>query len=889
MTLTLEAIEEHRVAATNDDRSAGHRGRDMPASLEADRRTLIRRVTFDLTGLPPTPEEVEHFVSDASPRAYEKLVDRLLASEQYGERWAQHWLDVVHYADTHGYDKDKVRPNAWPYRDYVIRAFNNDKPYGQFVREQLAGDRLASDVADGIPALGFIAAGPFDFVGQIEVGDGTMEKQRVRNIDRDDMVSATMNTFVSLTVQCARCHDHKFDPISQPEYYGLQAVFAAVDRADRAYDVDPHLRATRAAFQQKERELRATRAKLDVVLQTAAGPELAALDAKIAELTKKADAAPLPEFGYHSAIEPRADVEKWVQVDLGQPTELDQIVLIGAHDDFNGIGAGFGFPVRFKVAISSDPDFKTEVYSVGDRTADPVPNPGTRPLSVNAFSVTGRYVRVTATQLAKRQNDYILALAELQALTKDGQNAAAGKPVTALDSIEAPVRWARVNLVDGVFRGAKNPEIVEQLAAAKAERDALLEQKVSDATRLELAYTEEELARTTHNLTEMHPPEYVFAAATEFNPQGQHQPTHGVPRPVFVLARGNEQQPLEPAVPGAVACVTGLPSAFELRAESHESDRRVALAEWIVDPRSPLTWRSIVNRVWHYHFGRGLVDTPNDFGRMGGTPTHPALLDWLAVEFRDNGQSLKALHRLIVTSAVYRQSSAHNGESARIDADNRFLWRMNRTRLEAEEVRDAVLAVSGKLRLDGGGPGFRAFGFKDDHSPHYLYDEHDPDDSASHRRSVYRFIVRSVPDPFLMTLDCADPSLLVERRIETVTPLQALALLNNDFMVRMAEHLAERVATGDSDMRGQIAEVFRLALQREPDEAELAVLVPVVEQHGLANVCRLMFNARMSLRLWSSGWCTLTQFVSKKRFPEIEPCRQNSCSLCPSCRCGSRV
>ncbi len=207
----------------------------------ADRRTLVRRVSYDLAGLPPSPQEVDDFIADPAPDAYEKLVDRLLASPRYGERWGRHWLDTVHYGDTHGYDKDKIRPNAWPYRDYVIRSFNDDKPYTRFVKEQTAGDWFYPGTADGIVALGFIAAGPFDLVGQTELREGTIDKTITRNLDRDDMVAITINTFVSLTVQCARCHNHKFDPISQEDYYSLQAVFAAVDRADRPYDADPIL------------------------------------------------------------------------------------------------------------------------------------------------------------------------------------------------------------------------------------------------------------------------------------------------------------------------------------------------------------------------------------------------------------------------------------------------------------------------------------------------------------------------------------------------------------------------------------------------------------------------------------------------------------------------
>jgi hypothetical protein len=249
-----------------------------------------------------------------------------------------------------------------------------------------------------------------------------------------------------------------------------------------------------------------------------------------------------------------------------------------------------------------------------------------------------------------------------------------------------------------------------------------------------------------------------------------------------------------------------------------------------------------VNRVWQYHFGRGIVDSPNDFGRMGSPPTHPELLDWLAVEFRDGTQSIKALHRLICTSAVYRQSSGGNAEFERQDAANQFLGRMNRRRLEAEAVRDSVLSVSGQLNGKRGGPPFQAFGFKDDESPHYKYEEYNPDDPQSHRRSVYRLIVRSVPDPFMATLDCADPSASVARRNETLTPLQSLALLNNPFMVTMAQHFAERITPMGQDTEERLMAAWRLAFGREPTNSELAPLVEYTDRRGLANACRLLFN-----------------------------------------------
>ena len=823
----------------------------LAPSPEADRRTLIRRVYFDLTGLPPAPEEVDRFVADPDPQAYEKLVDALLASPRYGERWARHWLDVVHYGDTHGYDKDKVRPNAWPYRDYVIRAFNEDRPYDRFVKEQLAGDVFYPGTADGVAGLGFIAAGPFDFVGQIEVGDGTMEKQRVRNIDRDDMVSVAANTFVSLTAQCARCHNHKFDPISQEDYYSLQAVFAAVDRADRPFDPDSRVAEQRKVLSRKRRELAALRGQLDARLVQAGGQELMSLNARITATQGGRAPGERPEYGYHSNIEPKQDTPKWVQVDLGAATPIKSVVLVAANDSFNNIGAGFGFPVRYKVEASDDPAFAAGVRVLADHTAADVPNPGVAPQPLPADGNPARYVRVTATKLSPRQNDYIFALAELSVLRPDGTNAARGAVVTALDSIEGAPRWARVNLVDGIYPGAtESPEPPAALATLREERAKLMTTKVDPAVLAAFEKAERELGEVNEGLAALPRPEFVvYAAASEFDQMGSFSATFGKPRPVHLLHRGDEKSPRQEVAPGTVGAVKDLPARFTLPAEHDESQRRAALAEWVLDGRNPLTWRSIVNRVWYYHFGRGIVETPNDFGRMGAEPTHPELLDWLAAEFRDGGphvsrQSIKSLHRLILTSSAYRQSSASHAEHAKVDGGNQYLWRQNRQRLAAEAIRDSALAAAGLLDTGKvGGPGFMAFGFLDDHSPHYKYAEHDPDDPASHRRSVYRLIVRSVPDPFMETLDCADPSLIVERRNETLTALQALALLNNKFMVRMAERFAQRVEEqSPGDLPKQIDAACRLALGRAPTPEESAALLEVAQKHGLPNACRLIFN-----------------------------------------------
>ncbi|WP_435011155.1 DUF1553 domain-containing protein [Tundrisphaera lichenicola] len=811
----------------------------LTPSPEADRRTLIRRVTFDLIGLPPTPEEIQSFLDDPAPDAYEKVVDRLLASPHLGERWGRHWLDVARYGDTHGYDKDKPRPNAWPYRDYVIRAFNEDKPYGQFVREQVAGNVLYPGTRDGLEALGFISAGPWDFIGQAEVPETKIDGQIARLLDRDDMVSNTLNTFASLTVQCARCHDHKFDPVSQEDYYSLQAVFAALDKADRTYDPDPAVAIRRS-------ELTARRAALDPVSNSLAslarkkaGEPLAEIDRQIEALTRKDGLEKSPSFGYHSNISPTPDAARWVQVDLGKPVEIARIVLHAPDDDFNGIGPGFGFPVRFKVEASDDPDFRT-ASMVADRTIEDFPNPWLNPVPFD-FGKSARYVRITATQLKARQNDYNFALAEVEVFNEAGVNLAREARVSALDTIEAPPRWSSANLVDGLYPTTNVELAVLQGRRTILFREALCDPHVrdkADRIRREVSEIDKELARLPE-------PHRVYSGTIHsgtgaFRGTG---PDGGKPRVIHVLKRGEVTMPGAIAEPGVPPVLEGVPDRFGLPPDAPEGDRRAALARWLTDPRHPLTWRSIVNRVWMYHFGRGLVESPSDFGRMGRTPSHPELLDWLAAEFRDGGQSLKQLHRMIVLSSTYRQSSAVDDNKATIDGDNTYLWRMNRRRLEAEEIRDSVLMVAGHLDRTPGGPGFQDFVVeRPEHSPHYEYRLADPEDPKTHRRSIYRFIVRSQPQPFLTALDCADPSSGVDKRNESTTALQALALLNDRLMVSMAAHLAERLDQEPGDLGSKIDRAVLLALGRSPSDEERQILADHAGRFGLANACRLIFN-----------------------------------------------
>jgi hypothetical protein len=882
----------------------------LAPSQPADRLTLIRRLSFDLIGLPPTPEEVWKFVSDTGPDAYERLVDRLLASPRYGERWARHWLDVVHYGESHGYDKDKPRTNAWAYRDYVIRSLNNDTPYTRFVQEQLAGDVLFPDVPDGVIATGFIAAGPWDYVGHVELSEGKTDGLIARYNDRDDMVMNTMSTFLSLTVHCARCHDHKFDPISQVEYYGLQAVFAGVDRADRPFDLDPQVAAERRTLMAERKGLVTRQKELNECVAKATNPQIEQIGTRLKELKEQLNALPKPDKespsnGYHSGIEPTPDVDKWVQVDLGQVRPIDEVRLVPARPTDFPDTPGFGFPRRFRVEAAKTDNFSDRSV-LADHTKGDFPNPADNPAVIPAKDCSARFIRVTATRLWERTHDFVFALAELQVFSGTN-NVTAGANVTALDSIEGG-RWGRAKLVDN-FDSRKlltdppeAPEVRIKRNELKAEIDTLEEDRANKvqalldaATKSEIIEVRNRIAQVNREVDVLPKPQWVYAAADDFAPTGSFLPS-GTPRPIHLLKRGDVKRPGPLMAPAALNCIPGLAGDLPMIEPKDEGSRRAALARWVTDSRNMLTRRSIVNRVWQYHFGRGIVDTPNDFGHMGSLPTHPELLDWLAYWFLENGESLKKLHRLIVTSATYRQSSSPVGSDVKrltsnssadhqlgaqvsetglraasvfsaqqpagsashqesqslltsaatagqIDSDNRLLWHMNRQRLDAESFHDALLFLSGRLDFAMGGPSARQFFFKDDHSPVYDYTRFDVDSPESSRPSIYRFIVRSVPDPFMETLDCPDANLLAPKRNITLTALQALSTLNNPFVLRQCERFAARLQGQSADLSEEIDLAYRLALSRRPHPHEAALLRAYAQKHGLPNACRLLVNS----------------------------------------------
>lgn len=816
----------------------------------ADAGTLLRRIRYDLTGLPPSPAEIKAFLADWAhdpEQAWAALVDRLLADPGFGEKWGQHWLDLARYAETHGYDKDKPRMNAWPYRDYVIESFNDDKPYDVFVREQIAGDSLATDRATGIIATGFLAAGPWDFIGHVEVGEGKLDGRIAKHLDRDEIVSAVYNVFQSTTIQCAQCHDHKFDPIASEDYYRVHAVFAAIDRADRVYA------GLNAEQIQRKRELESQRSgvrrlqtRAERELRSAVAREARKIDPRIEELEASATRVPPSRHGFHSTISKDQDLTKWVQIDLGRPIELDQVELIACYDEFNNIGEGFGFPLRFKVEVTDAESFGERVRVLADQTELDFANPRSKPVSFSTDGRPVRLIRVTATRLAERKNDYIFALAELRAVDSAGQTVSMNCAVSASDAIPANDRWSTDFLVDGEFMPQSlNDASMEELSRLRDERYKIEKSKRTPAFEARMKFWNKQLTTVNEELRTFPRGQLVFAATTDFEPQGQFRSTGGKARPIHFLRRGDVAAPGARLLPGIPPLWDGSPTDLATKATFAESGVRAALAESITRSDNPLTWRSMANRVWQWTFGRPLVGTPNDFGRMGMRPTHPGLLDYLAARLRDDpSRSIKSLVRLLVTSRAYRRASiVPNGSefvlNQEMDSESESLWRFHRRRLTAEEIRDTVLLAGGALRRDErGGPSFLDFVIdRPAHSPHYEYHLYDPADEKTHRRSIYRFVVRSQPNPLLMTLDCADPSISVARRDESTTAVQALAQWNHRLIEYHAVEFAKRLG------EGPVEEACLLAWGRSPSSQERALLESLRVEQGLETMCRVILNA----------------------------------------------
>ncbi len=847
--ITPPAVRDARWAYTPIDRFvlAKLETRGLSPSPPVDRRTLIRRLTFDLTGLPPSPDEVSAFLADVQPDANERLVDRLLASPAYGERWGRHWLDVVRFGESGGFERDLPRFNAWPYRDWVVRAINRDMPYDEFVRLQLAGDVLRPGDPDALAATGFLVAGAHDIV--VPASDAM--KESMRQDELEDVVSTVGQTFLGMTVHCARCHEHKFDPISQKDYYRLSSALGGVGHGEQPWlpkadtaRIDTvarrleHVQEEIAGIEEPVRRiLLAERSKVKII-----GPRplaewdfSAGLNDRLGGLhgkrrgSARQDAGGLTVDGKAAFVVTaplskdlcEKTLEAWVRLDnLGQRGGgVISVQTIGGRE-FEAIVFGEQEPGRWMAG--SDFFLRTRSFN------GPIEKEANR-----------RFVHVTVVYDADG------TIRAYRDGTPYGKSYRTTAPVT--------FRAGKAQVLFGLRHGepGDNRLLTGQVRLARLYDRALSPAEIAASAGMTPVGTEDILPRLTVEDRDRHR-RLIDERERRTRERERLQQAGGSkvyailpaqPAPTRLLLRGNVTSPAEVVAPEVVSALAERVSATRLTPDAPEGQRRLALARWITDANNPLFARVIVNRLWQYHFGVGLVDTASDFGFNGARPSHPELLDFLAGEMIHRGWSMKAMHRLIVLSAVYRQSSRQRSDAVKVDADNRLLWRKSPGRLEAEAVRDAMLAAAGRLDRRLGGPSyldFRTYFFKGTQ----FYDPLEQVGPGFTRRSLYRMGARGGRSPFLDTFDCPDPSTTTPRRAVTTTPLQALALLNNAMVLHLAEQFARRLRqeSGD-DVAAQVRRAYELAYARPADGRELAVVVPFVRRHGLEAFCRVVFNS----------------------------------------------
>jgi len=832
----------------------------LAPSPPAGRRTLIRRVTFGLLGLPPKPEEIEAFVSDARPDAWERLVDRLLASPHYGEHWARHWLDVARYAESEGFERDWLRDHAWRYRDYVIRALNADIPYTQFAREQIAGDIIEPVTHDSIAATGLLVLGPFDAVGFTSAV--AAEREMVREDQLEEMIGTVSQTFLGLTVNCARCHDHKFDPIPQRDYYRFKAALEGVWQpvVDNDLKADGTFLLTSAEAREREariRRIEARIAKAEAGLRAAfraarralpapvshIDPSLAArwsfdagtdddsgnLHASYAEAAAVADGRLRPAEGRDAVTitTPHLDfdlrektLEAWVWV-RKSPEKPAAVVRIRNDSGFRG----FAFDaIQFAGGKQRQwENMSSSRFRSHDVKGDPEnAEPGSRVHLAITYSGDGsiRIYRNGKPYGEAYTPDQGIAGGRLQTYGRgDARVELTASAELELEEARIYRRALTAEDVAASYAGWRRPLTEADLLAAMPE-----------ASRIQVSEWRRDLAAARQELAGMKTPEKAFAAT----------PRH--PEPTRLLLRGDVNRKGDVMSPGAISCLKASAGEFILPPDAPDGDRRRKLAEWIASPSNPLFARVMVNRVWRLHFGTGLVENPNDFGYNGGRPSHPELLDALAGEFVRGGWSIKKLHRMILLSQTYRQSSAFRPEAAERDADNRLYWRFSPQRLSAEPVRDAMLAASGAINSKMFGPSFRPFTISKNKGSYASYVPVESDDPELFRRTVYRMNVNSGGNPLLDSLDCPVPSVKTPRRSVTTTALQALSLMNNAFVNRQAAALAARLTREGGGAAAQIDRGFRLTLGRPPRPEEAASAAELVAAHGLEPFCWGLFN-----------------------------------------------
>ena len=758
------------------------REKGLAPSPSADRATLIRRVYLVMHGMPPTPMETADFVNDTRTDAYARLVDRVLASPRYGERWARHWMDVVRYADTNGFETNRERKSAYHYRDYIIASLNSDKPYDKFIKEQIAGDALGVDAATG-----FLVAGPHDIVKSPDINLTLMQRQD----ELADMVNTTGTAFLGLTMGCARCHNHKFDPILQKDYYAMQAVFAGVNHGERA------LREKTAAAAGKE----LASLKSD---ETAKNAQLDALRKKAA--TAGNATAPTAPGKLRPPVNARLNEETF------PPTEAVAV-------KFTILATNSAEPCIDELEIY-DASGRNVALAEGGAIASAsgtLPGHAIHKLEhINDGKTGNEHSWISNTRGQGWVQIGFPAKARIQRIVWSRD-----RDVRFADRVPTQYR-IEVAAESGKWTTVASSEDRQPFNAKGDPGDFFAKIPASEAAAAR--QLQADLAALKTRIDKFSENAWVgnFSSA---------------PERTYRLYRGEPMQKREVIAPDALT-VTG---TLGLAVDEPDQQRRVRLADWIASPQNPLTARVLVNRLWHYTFGNGIVDTPSDFGANGSRPAHPELLDWLADEFVKGGWSIKHIQRLILMSATFRQSSAPRADAAAVDADGRLLWRYTPRRLEAEAIRDSMLAVSGALDLKMGGPGFYLMDVVTENVMHYFPKEkYTP---AEYRRMVYLFRIRAAQDGVFGSFDCPDGGSVMAKRSRSNTPLQALNLFNSSFITQQSDLLAKRLRTEAGEAPdAQAAFAFRLFYARPPDAYEQRSSAEMIRTHGLQSFARALYN-----------------------------------------------
>lgn len=763
----------------------------LQLSPKTDPVTWLRRVTFDLTGLPPTPNEVAAFqksallrrkahaisrseTAEAALLPIHNVVDRLLASPRYGERWAQHWLDVVRYADTHGFEVNTERPHAWPYRDYVIAALNNDTPYDQFIREQLAGDASGKDAATG-----FLVTSAVLLPGQIGKDDAS--KRLARQDELGEIVINTTETFLALTLGCARCHDHKSDPLTARDYYALQAFFAGVEYGDRSV--------RNPKFKADQRKLVASLVPIDHAL--AQFVPLARSDAE------------------------RPPVNARENIECFTPVLTKKIRLI--IDSTN----------RLEPCIDEFEVFDTSGKNIALAEYGTVPTASgsrTEPNRHELRQVNDGHYGNSRSWMSNEVGGGWIQLEFKEPKTIDRAVWGRDRQGKFADRLPLDYRIEIADETDAWHTVADSTDRKKYDPDTKTSPIPLADLDPADKAKAETLLAEKKSIRAK------------LAAASDGN-QLIYAGKFKSPESMHLLHRGDPEQPkdtVSPNVPQYLGTLT-------LPKDSPDQTRRLALADWITAPDNPLTARVLVNRIWQGHFGIGLVETANDFGLGGTPPTHPDLLDWLASELIRSGWSIKHLHRLIVLSDTYAQSSKIITAAQKIDADVRLLWRFPSRRLESEVIRDSMLATSGRLNLKTGGPGFDLFKSRGGLNGFPPVESFTGDGL---RRMIYAHKIRMEREAVFGAFDCPDAGQSAPRRRQSTTPIQALNLFNSTFTIEESEALAARVRNeAGPEIPAQITRAYQLAYNRPPTREEQSDAAEVVRSHGLETLCRAIYNS----------------------------------------------